>query len=738
MWPNKCSRCLERHLPCSEPQVSNKKGTQPDGQTAPTPRNAVEDSDDESEVERPIPRNWLQARPKAPGRMPLQDPSSPIRTSRRSSSDTLDEGYIGRPFRRPTLSDIVEDVRPYTLLKDDEIRILTVLPGSTGEDIQCLLVPESLQNSLPFQALSYLWVEDEPCKPITISYNKSASKSKSFKDFDTCRIDTKTNIFKALQKLRHEEHEVRLYVNAICINHEDEDEKHTQPPRTQEIFNKASNVIVWLGVEKVTTQTAFEFIPKVLNMNGFDELVKEDSNKKSQSWDALAELMRNPLFSRRWLIQELAVAKTAVLHCGPYTIPWTSFSDAVALFEANLPAIQNNYIFSLASGGPINDIRALSASTLVSVVSNILRKTPDGKILQRLESVETLVSIMAVFEATNPIDTIIAVMGLAKDGAQIKSIINNKRQVRDKYIDFVGYCARSSRSLDIICRHWAPTKEKHPASLERSKGSHSPKLQLPSWIPNVSGSAFGAPEDKDKDKQSGRIHGDSFVGLPDHRIYNASAGFPPPDFAIMFKYLPQHDGTMFAKGYSLGAIAAVSPRAVKGILSQEGLEMGGWIPKAPTVPERLWRTLVADRGPNNTKSPSWYHRACLHCLEQSGADGDMDTTAILNRPKCSHIVADFLRRVQSVIWNRRFFRGERVVGGERLFGLVPGAAKAGDFVCVLFGCSVPVVLREHGEGVERYYEIVGESFVYGMMDGEAREGLLDEEVGAMTVEFRLR
>lgn len=714
----------------------------------------MDESDEESEPDFPITiRSKGQAGPKASARTPGPDVSRPTRPPRRSMSDIV---YDAHPhLHHPRL------VYEYQPLKDDEIRLLLLQPGLPGQDIVCVIVTERLQEIRSYQALSYRWGDDAPNKPIMILSYKSTSKSKShtLRDLRVPKLHTRSNLFEALHQLRHPQETTTLYANALCINHDDEDEKYAQSSRTQEIFNKASNVIVWLGTETPASKMAFEFIPKIpkiLDMNGFDMLVKEDSNTYNQCWDALAELMRNPLFSRRWLIQELAVARKAVLRCGKYTIQWTEFADAVALFEANLPEIQKYFKFSLASGGPINDIRALGASTLVTVVDNIIRKNPNGDILNRLESVETLVSMLAVFEATDPLDTIIAVMGLAKDGGHVNSLIESKRAILDKYIAFVDYCALSTRSIDIICRHWSPKiREKvTPNSFERNNGALSTVLQLPSWIPNASGSAFGSPECKDMDKQSGRVHGDSFVGLPGHQIYNASLGFLPP--ALTFgqhakdgdKFLDgrdgrtQYDGTMTVAGYSLGPVAELGPRAVKGIIQEEWLDLGGWRPGSPTVPERLWRTLVADRGPHNTKPPSWYHRACLHCLEQGRTtSGDIDTTAILNQPKCSHIVADFLRRVQSVIWNRRLLLGKAEVHGDRLCGLAPGGTKVGDLICILHGCSVPVILREHVTLEDHYYEVIGESFIYGMMDGEAAEeaeALSKEEVERKTVTFKLR
>ena len=45
----------------------------------------------------------------------------------------------------------------------------------------------------------------------------------------------------------------------------------------------------------------------------------------------------------------------------------------------------------------------------------------------------------------------------------------------------------------------------------------------------------------------------------------------------------------------------------------------------------------------------------------------------------------------------------------------------GDLVCVLFGCSVPVVLRETKKSYEVCFKIIGECYVHGLMDGEGIE-----------------
>ncbi|KAK4611769.1 Heterokaryon incompatibility protein 6, OR allele [Fulvia fulva] len=49
-------------------------------------------------------------------------------------------------------------------------------------------------------------------------------------------------------------------------------------------------------------------------------------------------------------------------------------------------------------------------------------------------------------------------------------------------------------------------------------------------------------------------------------------------------------------------------------------------------------------------------------------------------------------------------------------GMVTKNARKGDVVCVLFGCSVPMVLRNIGKGE---YEVVGECYLEGFMEGQA-------------------
>ena len=51
-------------------------------------------------------------------------------------------------------------------------------------------------------------------------------------------------------------------------------------------------------------------------------------------------------------------------------------------------------------------------------------------------------------------------------------------------------------------------------------------------------------------------------------------------------------------------------------------------------------------------------------------------------------------------------------------GMVSEKARQDDLVCILYGCSVPVVLRKAGDDA---YTLVGECFIDQCMSGEALE-----------------
>ncbi|EJT82420.1 hypothetical protein GGTG_02393 [Gaeumannomyces tritici R3-111a-1] len=93
-------------------------------------------------------------------------------------------------------------------------------------------------------------------------------------------------------------------------------------------------------------------------------------------------------------------------------------------------------------------------------------------------------------------------------------------------------------------------------------------------------------------------------------------------------------------------------------------------------------------------------------------------------------MCDELTRSCSI--GRAFFISEK-----GYFGLAPSTTQLGDRVCILAGGQVPYILRQAGEAVlpdnrtVRAFKLVGDSYVYGIMHGEA---MADTEEGEVSLE----
>jgi hypothetical protein len=192
------------------------------------------------------------------------------------------------------------------LTKPDEIRLLIISPNSNLEDpLYCQLVSTADHPTdappLTYEALSYTWGNDDPIHEIKILNFRKEGRKPSLKKL-WAKFYVRQNLHAALRYLRDSAHPVTLWVDALCINQKDDAERNAQVKRMAEIYNRASNVCVWLGVGDPPSKAALDSIPKMLDGSTFDEYIEDES--KSGMWQSLALLMRNPWFSRRYVITQ--------------------------------------------------------------------------------------------------------------------------------------------------------------------------------------------------------------------------------------------------------------------------------------------------------------------------------------------------------------------------------------------------------------------------------------------------
>lgn len=138
----------------------------------------------------------------------------------------------------------------YRSLSPDSIRLLRLLPHEDkNAPIQCQLFDYSLQESGKrmhlYDALSYVWGDSDNPRSIYIGKH----------DLPVTR-----NLYAALSHLRNFSLERIIWVDAICIDQKNTEEKEQQIQIMAKIYSQAIRVLVWLGEAADNSDQALEEI----------------------------------------------------------------------------------------------------------------------------------------------------------------------------------------------------------------------------------------------------------------------------------------------------------------------------------------------------------------------------------------------------------------------------------------------------------------------------------------------
>jgi hypothetical protein len=173
--------------------------------------------------------------------------------------------------------------------------LLRLLPHQDEHaPIQCQLFDCALADSestRPYEALSYVWGSEN--KPRSIS-------------IDSCDLPVGENLNEALSHLRDRSIERTIWIDAICINQRDPEERGQQVQSMAKIYTKASCVIVWLGGATPDSGQALEEIriaaeqrTKPLPTKPLPK--KPLPTKPSINESAILRLLERPWFQRIWV-----------------------------------------------------------------------------------------------------------------------------------------------------------------------------------------------------------------------------------------------------------------------------------------------------------------------------------------------------------------------------------------------------------------------------------------------------
>ncbi|KAE8447488.1 hypothetical protein EG329_010761 [Mollisiaceae sp. DMI_Dod_QoI] len=130
------------------------------------------------------------------------------------------------------------------LHNSQDFRLLILNRGAGRGRIKCRLFPSNLDNPCVYTALSYTWLDSH--------YHSHEGHQREADRTDNILVDghqfpVTTNLYSALWHLRSPTEQKTFWIDAICIDQTNIEEKNHQVELMQEIYERAANVVAWLG-----------------------------------------------------------------------------------------------------------------------------------------------------------------------------------------------------------------------------------------------------------------------------------------------------------------------------------------------------------------------------------------------------------------------------------------------------------------------------------------------------------
>ena len=600
-----------------------------------------------------------------------------------------------------------------------EIRVLTILscgnhipavpptqpgPGdddssTNAADIHCKLQTLSLDDEPSYTALSYVWGTDIPSTRVLIN-----SKP----------VLVRKNLEAALRHLQQADRSLDIWVDAICINQNDNKEKSHQVQMMAKIYERSIGVMVWLGPAADESDAAMEKLRdigakaidagmqdfRVTDMpNWLDSDLDERLQRLKTSLDGLAErecpeifhpalipLSKRTYWSRVWVLQEFSVHKIVMIQCGSKRLDLITFGTAFhfcAFAE-----------WTLSTRSKLEDYPEIKSKLRsVSGKTNSPSGAPNQlfgarrRYYSETGERETLCSLLErtcmsdyskhSLNATDPRDKIYGLLGLATDSGQLGIVPDYEKSIIEVYND-------TSRKLiangETSILSWCQQST-------RIEG-------LSSWVPDFASdisTAYGA-----------NGHNNS--------LFSASSNTKFPGLSLSLQDDPYSIGLSGVKVGIITDLGSVwtpelSPNwswkgAIRLIHEVEAFCGHSTLLNSPEQAlDASMRIPCADQqyhGSTRRRAPSSIRSQYDKIKLMGGFEFDYD--------------AFLYRHAMTFQRDRRPF-----LSNSGHVGLAPARAEPGDCICIIFGSPVPYILRASTEGK---FVLIGEAYVHGIMDGE--------------------
>ncbi|PMD14705.1 HET-domain-containing protein [Hyaloscypha hepaticicola] len=585
------------------------------------------------------------------------------------------------------------------------IRLLHLSRGSPFGRVRYKLTVHGIDSRPSYEAISYTWGDPTFCRPIII---------------DDCELMVTSNAFDVLQQ-RATFWKVRtIWIDSICINQDDENEKSIQSPLMREIYSRASSVLVWLGSQP-DSRIAMSFLANLhrrLRLGGLEGSELKtilQIGTTSPNWPALFTLLNHSYWTRSWVIQEIAVAETVNIFYGNAILSWDFFSSTIEMLHTQ--DVGGLFIVSSIVAPPRTmPFRGAGCIRSISRIRSTIKQQSGMELIE-------LLYYSAKSDSTLAKDKIFALLGMADTAAQSALSGMYRRKVQDIFVAATCFLFSQRDPLRVLYHAGIGHPRKTP--------------DLPSWAVDWSSPSGSRNFWRPPDFLPYRASGANVLQLSVHstlpliEIRGQCIDEMGERYGRVWYDVAMDETSSLlekAKNRMLAQQDAIS--IVNSLESTAGLYCNG-----QSREEALWRTLIGDRGYGTRPAPAHY-RESYEASQRifAGARGTILSEEVSNNIlhetypgiPLEHLPA----KVQADdVTARKFHTGMgeglhqrkfAVSKKEGYFMLVPELAKPGDLICVFVGAQTPFLVRHvggNGMGDQRY-ELVGECYVHGIMDGE--------------------
>lgn len=594
------------------------------------------------------------------------------------------------------------------LTNSDSIRLIRILPGCSCKDgpddlVIRLEMQQFIQEDCPpYHALSYSWGSSPKTTPIIVNGQVCHVRQNLLQFLESKRGPNPTQV------------SPWCWIDALYINQEDIEERNRMVKRMKEIYERARGVIIWLGVGDPVMEKNFvaledlkrkiqQFANTADDPGGPQNPFKTATAASTTSSSNISHLKKifydHPYWSRGWILQEAStprgppgstIQRSTVIHYGLHTISMESFLFAFESLDQD--------------GIPLTSSYGLRVKTPFKRVASIRWFRTSDDMFGPYPPID-LVALLAharACEVTDPRDRIYALLAIAADGAEFG--VDYSKSVAEIYYQLARTIILRDKNLDILGFSSAIQK----------------LTQLPSWAPDWTVREVAEPFPKHR----WELKEASWITDP---IYFASKGLPINDDIL------QDNNCLNLKGIIFDKILSTHSHSIWDFLALDGGASAPYVTSSTRL-EAFRHTLTADINAIGTTRGKDFHPFAAD-LNIEGNTLQMSRGAAVPWPEFIDSEEMKLAVVESVKGNKgmiedveRQFPRQGLIKGvlqHRVLviteggymGIAADTTKMGDYVCVVRGAQVPLVLRET-EDIGAF-DFVGECYIHGIMDGEA-------------------